>query len=330
MPKLIDLHCDFANNFVPEPRFLAAGLRTATRYAYDFSQRYTDSGLFAVDFPSLKDAGAMALVCSIHSPLVCDGNPLAHVLAVTDMVMQTIEQTDGIAVVPDRTSLAEVIGRGAIAVLLGLENADVLHRDLNILSSLHRLGFRACTLAWYGRNCVCDSGRESDGAGLSAFGKRAVARMAELGMLIDVSHMNPAGVFDCLEITGGRGAFASHSNCAAVCPSSRNLSDALLEKLAQAGGCVGITFVPRFLTGTDRAGIPDVVRHILHALEVIGPGGVALGSDFDGTAERVGGLERVSHVPALADALTAAGLSDSQIEDIFWRNALRFLKENLR
>jgi len=329
MLKLVDLHCDFANNYVPDARFLVAGLRTATRYSYDFTRQHEEGDLFAVDYPSLTRANTKALICSIHSPLVHDGQPLGHVLSVANMVMDAIERADGIELVRDRQSFLEVTRRGMIAVVLGLENADVFHRDLNVLSSLFRLGFRACTPAWYGRNCVCDSGRESEDSGLSSFGRRAVERMVELGMLVDVSHMNAAGIHDCLRITGGRGLFASHSDCFAECPTPRNLSDPLLEQLAESGGCVGITFVPRFLNGTERAGVADVVRHIQHAVQVMGPDAVAIGSDFDGTNEHVTGLERISQVHNLAEALASDGLSAHQIENVFWRNATRFLMDNL-
>ena len=99
---------------------------------------------------------------------------------------------------------------------------------------------------------------------------------------------------------------------------------------AEAGGCVGITFVPQFLNGSERADVADVVRHIRHAVEVMGAAHVALGTDFDGADERVTGLERIDQIGHLAEALLRAGFSGELVEAVFWRNAWRFLEANLR
>lgn len=327
--RFIDLHLDIANNYLAPAQCLASGLRTATPYAYELSGAHGRPDLFAADLPAMRAAGLAACVCSIHTPHVYDGLPLVRLLSQLERFLEQIERLDGIRVVLDARGLDEAMARGDVAVILGLENADVLHRDPYILKALYRLGIRSCIPAWYGRNCVCDAGHESEAAGLSSFGRRAVGLMAELGMLVDVSHMNRAGALECLEITGGAGVFASHANFAALHPSSRNIDDALVEALAAAGSLVGVCLLPKHLTATGIAGIGDVERHLRHGLERMGPGGVALGSDFDGTRDHVAGLERLEDIPALWNALAGNGMETQAIEGIAWRNAHAFLMRNL-
>lgn len=325
----VDLHCDVVNNYMAPVQFLASGIRTATPYAFDLAGNHGQGDLFAVDLPGMRAAGMLACVASIHCPHVYDGLPLARVLSQLMRFREQVEATGGIRLIEDTAGLDAALAAGEVAVVLGVENADLLCRDLYILDALHHLGFRAFTPAWYGRNCVCDAGHESPNVGLSWFGKKAVERMARLGMLVDVSHMNPAGARQCLEIAAETGVFASHADCAALRQSTRNVTDDLLSAIARAGGLLGVCLLPRHLTEAGTARAADVAAHVAHAVEVMGEEAVAVGSDYDGTTARVEGLERLVDLPALWPHLAAAGLSPSAVEKVAWRNALAFLRRHL-
>ena len=252
----IDLHCDVVNNYISNIQYLTSGIRWAKKLEYNFLIEQNDP-LFMVDFPRMKKSGLKASVFAIHAPLVYDGNPLHRALSLAEKITQIIEKTPAIDIICDRESFNDSIENDDIAILLSLENGDVFNRDLNIIYALFRYGFRVCTLAWYGRNCICDAGHESDSVGLSYFGKKAVKEMNDLGMLIDISHMNPAGSMECIELTGGKGVFASHSNCYSLCKSKRNISDDVLKALAEVNSCVGITLVPRFLSNKKTGKSPS-------------------------------------------------------------------------
>jgi membrane dipeptidase len=122
---------------------------------------------------------------------------------------------------------------------------------------------------------------------------------------------------------------ASHSNAHALCPSPRNLTDEQLRAIGRSGGLVGLNFNVGF-TRADGADEPDtplsaLAAHAAHIAEVAGVDAVALGSDFDG-ATMPAPLADASKLPALLDALRAAGFGEADLEKIAiqnWRRVLR-------
>jgi membrane dipeptidase len=149
--------------------------------------------------------------------------------------------------------------------------------------------------------------------------------MNRLGMIVDVSHLAEAAFWDVMEVSTAP-PIASHSNCAAVHPHRRNLTDAQIRALAARGGVQGITFVPGFLGGARD--LERVVDHVVHHLEVVGdPHHLGLGSDFDGVETPVAGLEDVTRLPRLAEAMAARGLDDDTVAAVLGGNYVRFLRE---
>jgi membrane dipeptidase len=154
-----------------------------------------------------------------------------------------------------------------------------------------------------------------------------VRRCAELGILVDLSHMNEAGFWDVAGLGVGP-LVASHSGVHAICPTSRNLTDRQLDTIGASGGLVGIVFAPPFLrpdfkddTETELA---LIVEHARYVAERIGIEHVALGSDFDGTTipDTLGDARGI---PRLLDEFASAGFSDAEIEAIAWDNWRRVL-----
>lgn len=168
--------------------------------------------------------------------------------------------------------------------------------------------------------------------GLTEKGCEFVTRMEALGMIVDVSHLSDAGFYDVLEITK-KPFVASHSNARGVCGCVRNLSDDMIRKLAERGGCTGLNFCADFLkvvpVGEPNPGVlEDVVRHALHITKVGGIEVLGLGSDFDGidTNEALPGAQSMG---ILWDSLHKAGYRQSELDKIFGENVLRVYKEVL-
>ncbi|MDR0294314.1 MAG: membrane dipeptidase [Oscillospiraceae bacterium] len=156
-------------------------------------------------------------------------------------------------------------------------------------------------LTWNGDNRLA-GGCKGGGGGLTPLGREAVAALENADVLVDLSHASERTFWDVLEIAR-KPPVVTHACCAALCPHPRNLSDGQLKALAQAGGVLGVTFYPPFLTGRDGAALEDVARHIGHAVSVMGAEHVGLGSDFDGCETLPDGLAGVQDVPALIGTL---------------------------
>ena len=168
--------------------------------------------------------------------------------------------------------------------------------------------------------------------GLKEKGFEFLAEMERLHIIADVSHLSDKGFWDIAEHST-RPFAASHSNCRALAPHCRNLTDEMIRVMAEKGGLVGLNYCAGFL---DDQPSPDLCRsttalmakHAAHFKQVGGIEVISLGSDFDG----IGGqheLETAADMPLLAEALRREGFTEDEVEAIYWRNAYRFFKNNL-
>ena len=211
---------------------------------------------------------------------------------------------------------------GKTALMLTVENASFLGGDLLRAEKLARDGVRMASLTWNGSNTL-GSGIGAEG-GLTQLGREAVAALEAHGILLDVSHLNDAGLEDVLCIAA-RPFVASHSNARAECAHPRNLTDGQLTQLIDRGCLVGLNYYSPFLRPDGApAELDDLCRHAGHILDLGGEYSLALGSDFDG-ADLPPCLDSCEKVSALGRRLADA-FGQEIAENILWRNALRFFQ----
>jgi membrane dipeptidase len=227
---------------------------------------------------------------------------------------------------------------GQVTAIVHLEGADPLAPDLSDLEGWYERGLRSLGLVWSRGNAFAEGvpfrfpASPDTGPGLTAAGKALVRRCNELGMLVDLSHLNEAGFWDVARLSTAP-LVATHSNAHALCASTRNLTDAQLDAIGASGGVVGINFAVSFLRedgGQDRTTpLSEIVRHAAYVAERIGVDHVAFGSDFEGAVvpDALGGT---AGLPQLVDAFRAAGFDDVAVEKITHRNWLRVLGETWR
>jgi membrane dipeptidase len=224
-------------------------------------------------------------------------------------------------------------GHGPPAAVLHLEGAEAIDPGLESLELWYAAGLRALGPVWsrptdFGHGVPFISPSSPDtGPGLTASGQALIRRCEELGIAIDLSHLNEAGFWDVARADLGP-LIASHSGVHALCPASRNLTDRQLDAIGASGGLVGIVYACQFLR-SDFAEDPDtpleaIARHAAYVAERIGVEHVALGSDFDG-ATIPAALGGVSGVPRLLDVLRTAGFSEAELAVIAWDNWRRVL-----
>ena len=151
-------------------------------------------------------------------------------------------------------------------------------------------------------------------------------------LIADVSHLSDKGFWDIVEHST-RPFAASHSNCRALAPHCRNLTDEMIRALADKGGLVGLNYCSGFLDHQPeeklcRSTTALMAKHAAHFKQVGGIGIIGLGSDFDGIGGKLE-MDDCSKLPLLAEALRREGFTEDEVEDIFYRNARRFFEENL-
>ncbi|MCE7869790.1 membrane dipeptidase [bacterium CPR1] len=218
--------------------------------------------------------------------------------------------------------------------LLSLEGAGPLQGDLGRLEILFHLGLRAVGLTHNHDNQAaagCGSPMAPPPAGfrgLRPFGRRLIARMHELGMVVDVAHLARKAFYQVLEVAS-RPVINSHTCCARFVDIERNLDDAQLRALASTGGLAAVTYVPRFLKSEGPVTSEDVLRHLEHMVELMGVDHVALGSDFDGVSELPTDLGHPGQVVNLVERMLRSGWREPDIARVLGGNWLRVLRQVL-
>jgi membrane dipeptidase len=238
---------------------------------------------------------------------------------------------------PNRTELARtpsdverIAKSGKRIIMIGIENGYPMGTDLSNLRRFYDFGARYLTLTHRAHNQLADSSSapEPIHGGLSPLGQRAVAEMNRLGMMIDVSHVSAQSFWDVIAITKAP-IIASHSACASLTDSDRNLTDEQLRALAGNGGVIQIAAVPNYVRAKDPAAPPtlkDFVDHLDHAAKVAGIDHVGIGSDFDGGGG-VPGFNNVAEAPNVTIELVRRGYTEEQIGKIWGGNLLRVWRD---
>jgi microsomal dipeptidase-like Zn-dependent dipeptidase len=216
--------------------------------------------------------------------------------------------------------------QGRKSIMLGIENGLALDGHLDRLQHFAQRGIVYMTLCHNGDNDICDSARGNHTHnGISSFGQQVVREMNRLGILVDLSHAGEKSFYDALELSS-QPIVCSHSSCRALCDHPRNLTDDQMRALAAKGGVMQITMYNGFLVKDGEATVLDALRHLAHAIEVMGIDHVGIGTDFDGDGG-VRGMANSSELLNFTRLLLARGYSEQDIEKIWGGNFLRVMTQ---
>lgn len=274
-------------------------------------------------------------------------------------VLTAIEQQPNMGIARTVQDIHQAKAQGHTLMVVGLQNGKPVEDDLDNLEALYHLGLRIMQLTYNDRNYIADGCTESFDGGLSDFGQRVVKRMAELGMVVDLSHCSERTCREAIAASP-KPVIISHANPSGQIPNPRNKSDEVLRQLADRGGVIGVCGWSPLLARDpmrrpDLAGFVDVIDHLVN---LIGIDHVGIGTDHgEGTyvkeqwdalylatgvhsqvTSHLGpwwgfearfpvGLEYVIHLPRLTQALMDRGYSDAQIEKLWGGNFLRVFSE---
>lgn len=207
---------------------------------------------------------------------------------------------------------------GLMSGILTLEGTAGIDYDAARLEELWKIGFRVVSLGW--NECNPLTGSHRTGGGLTDQGREFVKEAQRLGFLVDVSHISDEGFWDIVKITQGP-VIATHSDSRAVWGESRNLTDDMFRAICETGGTAGFNLCKDFV-GKD----PDLdtaCDHILHFMELDSTGThISLGGDLDGIDAMPRDFHGVQSYPAFAERLLQRVLTETNVSNIFWNNAL--------
>ena len=322
----------------------------------DFSKRL---GAGHVDIPRLREGGVNAAFFAVWiNDEGSDLDAMRLTIREIDAIHRTIDANpDDLALAVTADDLIKANTEGKIAVLISIEGGRCIDEDLGVLRTFYRLGVRSITLAWGAATGWIDSHNDEKHGGLTDFGSSVVQEMQQLGMVVDISHVSDKSYWDVLEVSE-RPIFASHSCCRTLQEHNRNMTDDMIVALGEADGVININFVAGFVGGDPSTGyrhsqkpasnemrdpfdfltkkgegqgppIDRLMDHFDHAVNLAGPEHVGIGTDYDGASHFPIGLDDISKMPVVTDALLGRGHSPSVVEGILGANDLRLLKKSL-
>jgi len=314
-----------------------------------------------IDLPRLRDAGVRAQVfaCFVLSERY-PGEEAHRLSELLESIDGLVASTEGeLHIARTASELRDAFEGGPMAAIVGMEGADALEGRAENLRAWVERGVRNMIFAWqdnpfsgtaFGKNTP-----------LTAEGARLLELCEDLGVMVDVSHLSDAAFDDVCRMST-RSFIASYSNCRAVCPSARNLTDEMIRKLADRGGVMGLNLSTGFLSpraldawkdvkralaaesvdwreaerraqeiapSIPRPPFDWIVKHVLHAIDVGGEDVVGLGGDLDGILHLPDGIDGVEDYPEIPEALRRAGLDDRRIAKFCRGNFLRAFEECL-
>lgn len=321
----IDMHCD-----------------TLMKLLFDHPDRMDlyETEDTAIDFTGMRKAGQSAQFFACFMPTEeiwkeAKAGPLsdeAYISTLHDALLQNVQaHPELIAMAYSLEDLERNERDGRMSAFFTLEDGRAVDGRLESLDRFHQMGVRAIGLTWNGINCL-GYPNSRDGSimmhGLTDFGKDAVRHMQEIGILVDVSHLSEGGFYDVAAVSA-KPFIASHSDCRALSPHPRNLTDDQIRVLADHGGVSGLNFCAAFLNEdiTCRDSTAALLaRHARHMADVGGIGVVALGSDLDGTSGNLE-IDRSEKMGLLFDALKHEGFTEAEIEQIRSGNIRRVMHD---
>ena len=232
------------------------------------------------------------------------------------------ENRDMLAQAYTAQDVEENLQKGIMSAIFTIEGPAGFGFDPALLENLYQIGFRITSLGWNEKNPL--AGSNVTGGGLTDLGREYVKEAQRLGMIVDVSHISDEAFWDIMDITQAP-VVATHSNSRAVCGHSRNLTDEMFMEICKTGGVAGFNQYDAFVG--ENADLNKACDHFLHFMELDPEGKhIALGGDLDGCESLPKGFSGLESYPDLADMLLVRGLSEDNLYDIYWNNALGVMK----
>ncbi|UCF32273.1 MAG: dipeptidase [Phycisphaerales bacterium] len=321
---------------------------------WDFGRRH-DIG--HVDIPRLREGGVDALFLAVWAPKPgAPGEGIREARQQLDVIRQSVQRFPGdLMLARTAADIERAHHAGRIAILIGIEGGYFIEDSLDALREFHALGATYMTLthAWH-TDWADSSGvhepLEPRHHGLTDFGRAVICEMNRLGMMVDLSHASDETFWQAVELSKAP-VILTHSSCRAVNPHRRNVTDEMMRAVADVGGVVQINFSATFVDADFPSFTPrpfeDIAKealirdpapdhttplgkladHFEHAISVIGPEHVGIGSDFDGAGHLPAGLEDCSRLPNLTAELLRRGIREDDLIKILGQNVLRVMRE---
>lgn len=283
------------------------------------------------DIPRFREGGLTSQAMAIFLSSEHLDRALHRTLELIYWLRREAEDNADFALVRTVADLERVKAEGITSGFLTFEGFESLESDLKLLDVFYDLGLRMASMTHSRRNFFADGTQMGvRTAGLSKPGQQAVKRMNDLGIVIDLAHLNVAGSWEVIERSEAP-VVLTHSSPSKYFPDDptqsplypdivTDRSRPLLDAIANTGGLVGIIAYNQ----PDLAAFIDDIDYVVRA---VGVDHVGLGTDFFGIERAPTGFATMAELPNLTLGLVERGYSDDDILKILGGNYLRVFRE---
>ncbi|MGH8600084.1 MAG: dipeptidase [Burkholderiales bacterium] len=226
-------------------------------------------------FEALRESGLGALKTTLGGANGTFEEAVADIAAAQALVER---HPDRFIKVTKHGDLLHAKPENKVAVIFSFEAASMLGDKLERIDLFRQLDVLVMQLSYnhttpFGVGCL-----DGETGGLTELGRKAIARMNELGVALDLSHSNTQSTAEGIELST-KPPLITHSGCRAVFNHPRNKRDKEMKALADKGGVMGIYMLPFLTPDTKQPMLADYMQHMIHALKVCGENHVGIGTD---------------------------------------------------
>lgn len=321
MIKIFDGHADIWNDVHDRREKKEENIFKNNHYER-FKKGGVNGGIFVIYLPEKYNSGKVI--------------PEEELLPLFKEMLNSAEKEiasfdETVKIIKTKEDLKNFYADESMNIVKGIEGLKAIRNEdsLELIDELYRLGYRVCSLAWNEENILATGTRGNKERGITELGKKCILKMEELGMVVDVSHLNEKSFWDVIEISS-KPVIASHSASSKECKHARNLTDEQIIALGKTGGVIGVNAYRNFLDNEEKnRTVERYVDHIEHIISVAGINSVGIGFDFceylpsDEEDLNLEGLRNAGDGQNVIKVLRERGYSDSEIELIAYKNFKR-------
>lgn len=266
-------------------------------------------------------------------------DPKDEMDAIVKALQAEMAETEDFVLVHNRAEVEAAEKAGKFAILLGIEGLAGIGEGLSKIDALYEVGVRHAMLTWNEENALATGVKGSPDRGVTDLGRKAIKKIQDKKMILDVSHLNEKSFWDVIDASNGP-ILASHSNAKALAGAARNLTDDQLKAIRDTNGLVGLNAFNDFISDIrEEQDVDHLVNHASYIADKIGVEHLGFGFDFfeflntdfmksysDQDDSLLRGMEDCSKVPVLLEKMRKAGFTEKDLEMISGGNWLNLIQ----
>ncbi len=290
-------------------------------------------------YSNLKNGGINIIFANVFTKTLREF-AVNETLLQIEKIINASKENEDVIIIKDKKDLSYVLETGKIGIILSVEGFEPLNDTINLLNIYYELGLRAGMLTWNHANSFGYGTDHKDGS-ITSMGKLALEKMNELGIIVDVTHLNEIGFWEVIK-HNKKLTIASHSNSKALYNHNRNLTDEQIKAIAKSGGVIGaVSYFSKVcdpssnnlhLNDDNTTTIYDYIQQIEYMVKLVGYDHVAFGFDFNIYLGDFGvsGLESVDNIKDVIQLLLERGHKLEDVSKIAGGNFIRVLNQILK